>query len=170
MNENSIASGTGNAGTCGAGLKLTVDSLGKLVATTAKGEHFVDVVPLRLFPLSDPDRWIALLDNNGQELSVIDDLGKLDPATRQILNQELTRREFVPVIRRIVWVSGNSEPCSWQVETDRGQTEFVLKSDDDIRRLGTNSVLVIDSHGIRYLIPDRHALDAFTRRVVEWYV
>ncbi|HAC91299.1 MAG TPA: DUF1854 domain-containing protein, partial [Planctomycetaceae bacterium] len=36
--------------------------------------------------------------------------------------------------------------------------------------LGDHSVLVVDSYGIRYLIPDRKTLDAHSRRIIEWYV
>jgi hypothetical protein len=82
----------------------------------------------------------------------------------------LERREFVPIVKRIISVSGNSEPCQWQVETDRGLTSFILKDENDVRRLGENSVLVVDSYGIRYLIPDRKTLDAHSRRIIEWYV
>lgn len=130
----------------------------------------LEVVPLRLFPLSEPQRWIALLTPEGREVALLDSLEGLPAEARKLVAEELSRREFVPIIQQITWVSGNSEPCSWKVRTDRGDTEFVLKNDDDIRRLGPHSVLVVDSHGIRYLIPDREKLDSFSQRIVEWYV
>jgi hypothetical protein len=136
----------------------------------ADGEVFADAVPLRLFPLSEPLKWIALLDAEGRERVLLDSTESLAEADRGLLIEELSRREFVPVIERIVWVSGNSEPCSWKVQTDRGETEFVLKDENDIRRLGSHSVLVVDSHGIRYLIPNRDQVDAYSRRIIEWYV
>jgi hypothetical protein len=67
-------------------------------------------------------------------------------------------------------VSGNSEPCEWKVETDRGNTSFILNDEKDVRRLGDQQVLVVDSFGIRYMIPDRNKLDSYSKRVVEWYV
>ena len=143
---------------------------GSLIAVDDSGQEFANVVPLRLFPLSEPDRWIALLGNDGREIAVLSDPQEMDELSRKLLEAELGRREFVPIVKQILWVSGNSEPCSWRVDTDRGRTEFVLNSDDDIRRLGRSSVLIVDSHGIRYLIPDRHALDPYSRRIVEWYV
>ena len=151
-------------------LQFKKDSSGRLNLLATDGSEIAGVVPLRLFPLSEPTDWIAILDSSGREVCVIEKVESLEPVSRDLLAGELARREFVPELRRILWVSGNSEPCSWQVETDRGQTEFVLKSEDDIRRLGSRSVLVVDSHGVRYMIPDRHQLDAYSRRVVEWYV
>ena len=94
----------------------------------------------------------------------------LDPDVRQLLDEELARREFVPVIERIVRVSGTSEPCEWTVQTDRGPTRFVLKSEDDVRRIGDGQILIVDAHGTRYQIPDIKSVDAKSRRIVEWYV
>jgi hypothetical protein len=87
-----------------------------------------------------------------------------------VLQEELSRREFLPVIQRIVRVSGNSEPCEWEVETDRGPTRFVLESEDHVRRLERNKVAIKDSHGIRYVVKDVDALDKKSRRIIEWYV
>lgn len=143
---------------------------GSLLVHLVDGQVIADAVPLRLFPLSEPLRWIALLDSEGRERALLESLESLPAADRELLTEELSRREFVPIIQRVTWVSGNSEPCSWKVQTDRGETEFVLKDENDIRRLGPHSVLVVDSHGIRYLIPNREQLDAYTKRVIEWYV
>jgi hypothetical protein len=89
---------------------------------------------------------------------------------RAVLNDELSRSRFIPVIERIVHVSGNTEPCEWRVETDRGTTQFVLKSEDDVRRLGAEQILILDARGQRYYIPDLRQLDPKNRRIVEWYV
>lgn len=151
-------------------IRLERRSDGTLLVQLPGNLEQLEVFPLRLFPLSEPQKWIALLNPEGREVALLDSLENLPAAARELLNEELSRREFVPIIRQITWVSGNSEPCSWRVRTDRGETEFVLKNEDDIRRLGARSVLVVDSHGIRYLIPDREQLDSFSQRIVEWYV
>jgi hypothetical protein len=134
--------------------RLERRSDGTLLAQLAGDSEWLEVFPLRLFPLSEPQKWIALLSPEGREVAQLDSLESLPAAARDLLNEELSRREFVPIIQQITWVSGN----------------FVLKNEDDIRRLGVRSVLVVDSHGIRYLIPDREQLDAFSQRIIEWYV
>lgn len=151
-------------------LSLALDSLGKLCGQDAAGERVAGIVPLRLFPLSDPDHWISLVDSNQRELCVIPDVAALPAETANCLRQELARREFVPIISRIVWVSGNSEPCEWKVETDRGPAEFILQHERDIRRLGQKGILIIDAHGIRYMIQDDKQMDAYSRRIIDWYV
>ena len=151
-------------------LQLTCNPLGQLCATDGEGTSYIDVRPVRLFPLSLPNEWIALFNSSGREIACIENLYELSASSREVLEQDLGRREFVPKIQKILWVSGNSEPCEWKVETDRGNTSFILKDEKDVRRLGEDSVLILDSHGIRYLIAKRHSLDAFSRRVIEWYV
>lgn len=139
-------------------------------ATDDNGSLFHCLVPLRLFPLTDPNRWIVLIDAKGREVLSIDDPSKLDPDSYGLLLDELKAREFVPLVDRILWTSGNSEPAQWRVSTDRGVTEFVLNDEKDIRRLGAHGVLIVDAHGIRYLITDDRKLDRTSRRIVEWYV
>lgn len=150
--------------------RLSRDPWGRVVLIAADGREFVDVEPIRLFPLTAPTSWIAICDEAGHELVCIDDLSTLDAGTRQTLELELQRREFAPIIERIISVSSNTEPSEWTVETDRGRTKFVLKNEEDIRRLGTHGVLILDAHRIRYVIPDERQLDAASKRVVEWYV
>lgn len=151
-------------------MTLAVDSLGQMTVQDGLGNRFQDVKPVRLFPLSRPNQWISLVDVDGKEIVCIADPKTLSDLNQRILYGELERREFVPILKRILWVSGNSEPCQWKVETDRGTTSFILQDENDVRRLGELSVLVVDSFGIRYFIPDRESLDAYSRRIIEWYV
>lgn len=151
-------------------LRFSVDALGSLSACDDQGNCFEDVKPVRLFPLSKPSQWISLVDASGKEIICIDDPAKLSPENQKILTSELEKREFVPILKRVLWVSGNSEPCEWKVETDRGVTSFILKDENDVRRLGENGVLVVDSFGIRYFVSDRDSLDSYSKRIIEWYV
>ena len=153
-----------------AGIHLYVDDFGELVLTDAAGHLHVGVVPVRAFPLSDAHHWLALCDSQGRELLIVEDPQQLSDETRAVLYAELARREFLPTIQRITHVSGTSEPCQWQVETDRGPTRFVLKSEDDIRRIGPHRALITDADGVRYLVADTRRLDAFSRRKMEWYL
>jgi hypothetical protein len=149
---------------------LERDPWGQLVYIGPNNERKSPIVPVPLFPISDSEHWVSLRGPNGEELVCIEDPSELALDIQQLLSDELARREFVPIIERIVRVSGNSEPCELQVETDRGPTRFVLKSEEDVRRIGDHQILIIDAHGTRYQIPDVKKVDAKTRRIVEWYV
>jgi hypothetical protein len=152
------------------GIALQRDTWGRLVLIDAEGRRTVGVDPVRAFPYSDPDHWVSLCDADGREVLSIESLASLAPAVRQAIEEELAQREFVPVIKRLVRVSSEATPCTWDVETDRGTTRFTLNSEDDVRRLGPHRALVADFQGIRYLIPDTRALDASSRRLLERYL
>ena len=144
---------------------------GKLILTNAQGERFVGVLPVRAFPILAPDEGISLLSTEGHEVAWVDRLGDLPVAYQSLIEEELARREFMPQLHRILEVSSFSTPCTWTVETDRGRTEFVLRGDEDIRRIGTGrSLLVADAHGIHYLVPDQKALDAHSKRILDRFL
>lgn len=153
-----------------ANVRLHYDPLGQLVLTDAQGRTHVGVAPIRAFPLSDQDQWIAICDNRGHELAMIPDPAALPADVREILATELASREFLPVIERVTHVSGSSEPCEWHVQTDRGPTRFLLKSEDNVRRIGPHRALITDADGVRYLVADARKLDAFSRRTLERYI
>jgi len=148
--------------------ELTIhrDDWGQLVLTLPDGTRHSGVEPVRCFPLSDPTHAIALLDIEGHEILNLPSLDVLAPSARETLQHELAEREFVPVIRRIISASAPNTPCQLDVETDRGRTSFHLESDDDCRRLGPQAVLIADSNGVRYSIPDIGRLDGGSQRIV----
>lgn len=149
---------------------LTRDTYGRLVLITVDGEDHVGVVAVRAFPIAAPENGISLLDAEGHELAWIDHLSELPTQARALLEQELASREFMPEIRRIKAVSSFATPSTWQVETDRGDTEFVLKGEEDIRRLSHTTLLIADSHGIQFLISDLFALDRTSRKLLDRFL
>ncbi|WP_295430786.1 DUF1854 domain-containing protein [uncultured Thiodictyon sp.] len=152
------------------GFALRIDPFGHLIYRDVAGRDYPDAVPVRAYPITDPGHWVIICDAEGRELRCIEDLSALPAALRTILEDELARREFVPHIRRVILVSSYLEPAEWEVETDRGPTRFVLKTEDDVRRLGPYSALLQDSQGIRYLVPDTRNLDPYSRRAVDRYL
>jgi hypothetical protein len=152
------------------GISLFYDPLGRLVFRDQAGRQHVDVAPVRTFPVSDPEYGISICDAEGHELLWIERLSSLAAEAREVLRTELAHREFMPILSRIVHISGNSEPCEWQVETDRGPTKFVLKTDEDVRRLDARRAMVTDASGVSYLIPNLESLNGISRRYLERYL
>ncbi len=149
---------------------LTHDPFGRLVLIDDAGVEHVGVEPVRAFPLTEPGRWIGVLDARGKELVLIEDPQSLSPALRETLEAELARREFLPVITRIVRCSSDELPCEWEVQTDRGPTRFSLDAEDQLRRLGPHRVVIHDTRNLRYLIPDTRTLDPSSRTVLDRYL
>jgi Domain of unknown function (DUF1854) len=150
--------------------RLHHDALGRLVLTDADGQEHVDVEPARGFPISDPENRISIRDAQGHEIRWVESLADLPADVRSVLEADLRRREFIPIIERIVHMTAFTEPSQWDVETDRGRTQFLLGDEDDIHRLDGHRAVIIDTHGVRYLIPDTRALDAHSRRILERYL
>jgi hypothetical protein len=150
--------------------QLRRNAFGRLEFIGSDGEVHVGVVPVRAFPISAADDGVALVDPYGHELAWIDQLADLPDELRALVEAELAQREFMPVITRIVGVASFATPSTWQVETDRGPASFVLKGEEDIRRLTPPALLIADSHGIHFLIRDRSALDQHSRRILDRFL
>ena len=150
--------------------QLSRDTHGRLVFTAADGQRVEGVVPVRAFPIGAPERGLALVDPHGHELAWIETLDALPAEMQNLLAAELAGREFMPVIKRIAGVSSYATPSTWQIETDRGDTALVLKGEEDIRRLQDNALLIADIHGINYLIRNRLALDATSKKILDRFL
>ena len=151
--------------------QLARNAFGKLVLTLADEQRFESIVPVRAFPVQSPLNGIALVNTDGKEVVWIAHLNELPEATAALILEELNSREFMPVISQIQSVTSYSTPCTWVVKTDRGDTEFVLRGDEDIRRLGTEGTLLIsDTHGIHYLVRNQFALDAVSKKILDRFL
>jgi hypothetical protein len=106
----------------------------------------------------------------GRELAWVPQLVELPAHARALIEQELAAREFVPTVLRIESVSSFSTPSTWSVVTDRGPTRFVLKGEEDIRRLPQGALLIASGEGLHFRIADRWALDRKSRAVLERFL
>lgn len=150
--------------------QLHLNAFGQLVFNNDEhGEH-VDVEPARAFPITSPREGIALMSREGHELAWIPSLDQLPEELRQLVEESLESREFMPEIRRVRSVSGYATPCTWKVETDRGETAFILNAEEDIRRLTAPALLIVDSRGIQFLIRNPRALDETSRRILDHFL
>ena len=126
---------------------LSRNAFGHLSLENDQGT-FIDVVPIRAFPISDPERSIAIVDREGHELVWLDSLNQVSAENRVLIDEELAAREFMPVLTKINDVSTFATPSTWSVETSRGATQFILRGEDDIRRINKTMFLVSDNHGV----------------------
>ena len=149
---------------------LSRDAFGRLVFTHADGTAHTGVVPVRAFPISAPEEGLALLSADGQALAWVTHLDALNAGQRVLVEEDLARREFTPEIRVIHSVSTFATPSTWRISTDRGETDLVLKGEEDIRRLAPSGLLVADHHGVQYLIRDVQALDRTSRRLLDRFL
>ena len=146
---------------------LARNNAGRLVMTTADGTVHEGVTPVRAFPVMAPDRFVAIMSAEGKEILWIDAPAELPEDVRTLIQEEIASRELMPEIHRIVSVSSFSTPCTWDVETDRGRTTFILKGEEDIRRIAGNTLLIADSNGLQFLIKDSTQLDKVSKKLLD---
>lgn len=148
------------------GWNLERASHGRLDFVDAGGRRHGDVDVLRAFPVSAPNGPVVVVADDGAELAWIDPLSDLDRPLRELLESELSQREFLPAIERIDSVS-DGEPTEWSVLTDRGPRRFSVSHIDDIVYAPDGSVSITDSVGVRYTIHQVSRLDIRSRRLLD---
>ena len=149
---------------------LSFNALGQLAVRMADRTLHEGAVAVRAFPIAEPDHGISILSAEGKELMWIDDLATISDVDRQVIERALQMREFMPEILRLDGVNSFSTPSTWRVQTNRGPTEFVLKGEEDIRRLSGTVLLVTDGHGVQFLIRDLAQMDRHSRKLLDRFL
>jgi hypothetical protein len=127
-------------------------------------------LPVKAFPISLPEQCIAIVDRDGHELVWLDDLNQVSADNQRMIKEELAHREFMPVLTKITEVSSFATPSTWNVETSRGTTQFVLRGEEDIRRISKDMYLISDNHGVQYLIENIQLLNKHSRRLLDRFL
>ena len=149
---------------------LQRDAFGRWTLTLADGTQHHGVIAVRAFPVSDAQGGAALMNGEGHEVVWIDQISQLDPGLRAQMLQALNEREFLPEIVQLQAVSSFATPSTWTVQTNRGTTQFMLKGEEDIRRLTGTVLLVNDAHGVQYMIRDLAAMDKHSRKLLDRFL
>ena len=149
---------------------LQRDAFGCWVLVLSDGTRHSPVTALRAYPVSAPHQGVALMDADGHELLWVPDLSALPADLQTTLREALDEREFLPQILRLDTVSSLVTPSTWSVQTDRGATQFMLKGEEDIRRLTGTVLLINDANGVQYMIRDLAAMDKHSRKLLDRFL
>jgi len=149
---------------------LEKDVFGNIRLIFESGELFDQVKIIRAFPISSPDNGFSIVDQDGHELVWFEQLSELNKNNQYIVQSSLEQIEFIPVISCITGLNSYALPSIWDIKTDRGNTRLKLKSEQDIRRVSAEALLITDANGIQYLIKNRKTLDKFSRKVLDRFM
>jgi hypothetical protein len=149
--------------------RLSRNAFGRLVLTDATGREHVGVTPVRAFPIAAAQEGLSLVGPDGHELAWVDRMDALTPPARVLVEEELAVREFMPRIQELLAVASFTVPSTWSVRTDRGPTKFVLKAEEDIRRLPGGQLLITSAEGVQF-VADRFALDKASKKLLERFL
>ena len=150
--------------------RLERDAFGRIALIDARGVRHEGIVPVRAFPLTGPDGGLSLVGADGKERAWIERIDQLPPALRELLDADLAARDFAPTLTRLHAVSSFGVPSTWTVGTDRGDTRFVLKAEEDIRRLEGGALLIASAQGLQFRVPDPKMLDRASRKLLERFL
>lgn len=121
----------------------------------------------RAFPLTFPTRYLSVRDKDGKEIGIIEDLLSFGSDTRRMIEDDLERRYFSPLIGAIVSLKDEFGYTYWDVETDRGPRRFTARGHESLINLKEGRILIVDVDGNRYEIPDYRVLDPSSFKLVD---
>lgn len=150
--------------------QLQRNPLGRWVWTDTQGQRHEQVVVVRAYPVTAPEQGAGVMDAEGHELAWFDRLDAVPQPLQSLLREAVAEREFLPEIQRLKGVSSLVTPSVWTVQTDRGEARFMLKGEEDIRRLTGKTLIVSDADGVQYLIRDPMALDKASRKLLDRFM
>ena len=134
------------------------------------GKRYEGVKVVPLFPLSERDGWVSVIDGEGKEIGILERLSELEPEDGELVREELRRRYLVPKILRVLSCRERFGLVEWEVETDRGHRMFRTRNlRETMQQVGNYRLMFSDIDGNRYDIPDLRALDPQSRAWIEKY-
>ena len=102
---------------------------------------------------------------------MVDDLKSLDQSARDLIAEELDRRYLTATIQSVSAIRNEYGTSYWEVQTHRGQREFVVQNvSENAQWLGDHCLLIIDVDGNRFEIPRLDELDKKSLGLVEQVV
>lgn len=130
-------------------------------------EKLYSLEPHRLFPRSGGNRYVVLLDQNGEQAAIIRDTARLSEDSRRVIEAALDEYYMIPRITRFIKMSEKFAIWMWTAETDHGIISFEIRNHiASIKPLYDGRVLIKDANDNRYEIPDWRQLDKKSRKML----
>lgn len=134
------------------------------------GEVLDSLEPRRLFPVSNPENYITLLDEKEKEKALIKSLASITKESREAIEGCFGDYYMIPQITAVLAVEDKLGTLKWKVMTDRGEVSFRIRNrHSDIKVLDGNRLFVRDSNDNRYL-SDLDSLDKASMRLIFSYL
>ena len=138
------------------------------VRMTVRDERsYIRVRPVHASPMTYPDQYVSLLDIKNEEVAFIRDMDDLDEESRRVIEEELAHRYLKAKIERIHSIQMEFGVTYWDVETDRGKREFVIRGHENTHWASETRLLLTDVDGNRFEILDYTRLDPNSIRLIE---
>ncbi len=128
--------------------------------TLADGTVYEDVELRRLFPISNRDNYISLIDKNEHELAMIRSYDDVTEDSAAAVRACFNDYYLIPKITKITYCSDATGMLTISAETDHGKSTFRVRNRHyDMKIYDNNRVIIRDSDDNRYEIEDLSKLD-----------
>jgi hypothetical protein len=129
------------------------------------------VFALRCFPVHFPRQYISLRYHDGDgrevEIGLLRNIDFWPALAQKLVNESLRKRYFVHTIKSINDIKLANNYLRFDVETDLGQQQFMLRwQADRAQDYGPRGKMLLDTDENRYLIPDVRELPERERRLL----
>ena len=140
--------------------KITLTDVFNVSLTLGDGTTYNDVELRRLFPISDSDHYISLIDKNEKEIAMIRSYDDITPESAAAVKACFNDYYLIPKITKILECSDSTGALTMKVETDHGNAEFRIRNrHSDMKIYPEDRVIIRDSSDNRYEIESLAALD-----------
>ena len=146
--------------------KVSIIKKGDALVAVIDGEERPIARVARAFPKTRPNRHVGLMDPNGREVGLIDDVDRLDPESKAVLEAELHRIYYVPQVQEVVDIQLLGTASEWHVVTDQGDATIHISDRSALDGSEAPAVTITDDDGKRYRIASYWALDDASRRLM----
>lgn len=134
------------------------------------GSSLKELEPRRLFPLSDLEHYITLLDDSEHEVAFITNMSDIDAESQQAIRECFKDYYMIPKILEVLQVRDKFGALKFKVRTERGIVEFRIRSrHSDIKLFRSGRVIMRDSNDNRYEISNFDALDKRSKKLLFSY-
>jgi len=136
---------------------------GGFVSVRIGEEFYPRVQVVRMFPFSDPEKYISIRtpDEHSKEIGIIENMKDVTKETAQMLTEQLNLRYFTPIITKIVNIKEEYGYAYFEVVTDRGACRFTINMGGHaVVHLSETRILISDIDENRFEIPDIMKLSA----------
>ena len=134
------------------------------------GTVFENVEPRCLFPSSNREKFITLLDEAGNEQAVIRELKNLPKDQQAIIRACMEEYYLIPQIVKILNTTEKFGLITLDTETDRGPARIEIRNLlYGFKQVG-NRLFLRDGNDNRYEIPDLTRLDSRSRHLLDNYI
>ncbi len=140
--------------------KIKLTDVFNVSLTLADGTEYTEVELRRLFPISDRDHYISLVDKNEKEIAMIRSYDDITPESAAAVKACFNDYYLIPKITKILECSDATGSLTMNVETDHGHVEFKIRNrHSDLKIYPEDRVIIRDASDNRYEIESLSALD-----------